>query len=99
MTKDWAEQKARDTAMSLPPSDFGSARAINAFAQALRDERAAVDEIVEALRGVTRIVMAYKYTGGIGRSQTERLEAATALLANIDKARAIDYAKQKGEGA
>lgn len=35
-TPDWAEKLARETAMSLPPSDFGSHRAIQAFAAALR---------------------------------------------------------------
>ena len=34
---DWAERKARQVAHSLPPSDFGSHRAIMAFAAALRE--------------------------------------------------------------
>ena len=36
ITPDWAEKLARETAMSIPPSDFSSHRAIQAFAAALR---------------------------------------------------------------
>jgi hypothetical protein len=38
MTLDECEGVARRVAMSLPPSDFGSTRAIQAFARALLDE-------------------------------------------------------------
>lgn len=51
---DWAEKKAREVAMSLPPSDFGSHPAIMSFAQALREavkaERAACLTIAENYR-------------------------------------------------
>lgn len=36
MTLDECEDTARHIALSLPPSDFGSTRAIQAFAQTLR---------------------------------------------------------------
>ena len=38
---DWAFHTAREAAMALPPSDFGSSRAIAAVAALLRAERAA----------------------------------------------------------
>lgn len=38
---DWADEKARTVAYSLPPSDFASHRAIEAFAAALREVRTA----------------------------------------------------------
>jgi len=51
---DWAERKARQVAHSLPPSDFGSHRAIMAFAAALREavkaEREGAAATAEAAR-------------------------------------------------
>lgn len=38
MTLDECKDTARRVAMSMPPSDFGSTRAINAFAETLRAE-------------------------------------------------------------
>lgn len=39
-TPNWAYEKAREVALSLPPSDFASHRAVKAFAAALMEERA-----------------------------------------------------------
>ena len=53
--RDWAEQAAHDAAMSLPPSDFGSHRAMVAVAALLRSEREkAFAEVAETLAWVRR---------------------------------------------
>lgn len=40
-----------------------------------------IAELVEALRGVVRIVEAFSYTNTLGTSQQSRLDAAKAVLA------------------
>lgn len=47
---DAVEDFVRGVAMSLPPSDFGSGRAIQAMAAAIRKRYAAYDSLLEALR-------------------------------------------------
>ena len=56
---DWAERKARQVAHSLPPSDFGSHRAIMAFAAALREAvKAEREECAEMATDANKIAHA-----------------------------------------
>lgn len=48
--RDWAFQAMHAAAMALPPSDFGSHRAVEAAAELLRKERATSDELLDALK-------------------------------------------------
>ena len=55
---------------------------------------AAAPDLLEALEGVTRTLEAFAYTTQLGRSQTERLEKARAVIA---KARGATCGRPQAE--
>ena len=47
-------------------------------------KREAADDLYEALKGCVRIIEAYRRSVGLGKSQTERFEAAKAAIAKAE---------------
>lgn len=79
--RDWAFQAMHAAAMALPPSDFGSHRAVEAAAELLRKERATSDELLDALKRIAPEMCKY---GGLARYTDDDAAAIHAAIAKAE---------------